>query len=158
MHRLLLVAAMFVAACGADGGAGGNATENQIEKLSTPRVEKADPGETARLEPLTPQDLEREGLLGAGCAFSSEGRTLLAAVGGDAVVRIQGELRHLVPSAPVGPTGGFFEERQLSVSVGRTAGTPIAAEEAGSWPARITVTNRRTEGRQEQSGLWTCGA
>ena len=138
----------------ADGGA----SANQIERLSRPRVEKQDPQASARLQPITLADLEREGLLGAGCDFSSEGRTLLAAVGSDAIVRIEGALRHLVHSAPVGPTGGFFEDRQLSVSVGRTGERATAGGEASAWPARITVTNRRTEVQREMAGTWSCGA
>jgi hypothetical protein len=154
-----LVPIALLAACGESRGDNqGAASENQIERLSTPKPEKQDPTETARLQPVTPEDLDREGLLGAGCDFSSNGQTLLAAVGSDAIVRVQGELRHLVHSAPVGPTGGFFEDRQLSVSVGRTSEAATTADETSSWSARITVTNRRTEVQQVMTGLWTCGA
>ena len=153
---LLLV--MPLAACGGGGETSANVSANQIERLATPRVVKADPRASARLQPLTPADLEREGLIGAGCDFSNEGRLLLAAVDSNAIVRIQGEMRHLVHSAPVGPTGGFFEDRQLSVSVGRSSEEGMRRGEVTSWPARITVTNRRTEVQQQMTGLWTCGA
>ena len=153
-----LLALLLLAGCGETGSGNGAATANQIERLSTPAVENRDPRASARLQPITLADLDREGLAGPGCDFSSEGRMLLAAVGSNAIVRIEGEIRHLLHSAPVGPTGGFFEDRQLSVSVGRTAESGTTAGEADSWPARVTVTNRRTEMQQELNGLWTCGA
>jgi len=150
--------ALLLAGCG-PGGAGGEgaADTNQIERLSTPKVEKPDPTASAQLQVLTPADIEGEGLLGAGCAFTRDGRILLAAAGSDALVRHAGQLRHLIHSAPVGATGGFFEDRHLSVSVGRTSEAAAAGETAG-WPARITITNRRTEAQVELRGVWTCGA
>ena len=159
MARALLLAALLLPGCGEPGAAGNKAaTANQIERLSTPRVEKADPEASARLQPITLEDLEREGLLGAGCDFSLEGHTLLVAVGSDAVVRVEGALRHLIHSAPVGPTGGFFEDRQLSVSVGRTEEAGTAGNALAGSAARITVTNRRTEVQREMIGTWRCGA
>ncbi|HWT13682.1 MAG TPA: hypothetical protein VN231_13075 [Allosphingosinicella sp.] len=158
MKAALLAGALSLAACGeGDPPQAGPANAAQIERLARPRATKQDPQASARLQPVTPEDLRREGLLGAGCNFSSEGRMLLAAVGSDAVARVEGELRHLVHSASVGPTGGFFEERRLSVSVGRTDDRGRAFGAATSWPARITATNRRTGAQQELPGLWTCG-
>ena len=159
MKGRALLALLLLAGCGPGGAGGGDgaADTNQIERLSTPKVEKPDPRASAQLQPLTPEDIEREGLLGAGCAFARDGRILLASVGSDALVRHAGELRHLIHSAPVGATGGFFEDRHLSVSIGRTSET-AAAGEASSWPARITITNRRTEAQVELRGVWTCGA
>ncbi len=156
-----ILAVLLLAGCGRSGepANGAAADTNQIERLSTPKVEAPDPTATARLQPLTPEDLEREGLTGAGCFFTRDERLLLAAVGSDSLIRIGGALRHLVPSAPVGGTGGFFEDRQIGVSVGRTGeeGT-LAGEEAASWPARLTVTNRRTRAETKLAGTWTCGS
>lgn len=158
MRSAALLTALL-AGCGGQAPDNAVVTANQIERLSTPKLEKADPSATARLEPLSAADLELEGLRGARCGFTDDSRRLLlAANASDAIVRIQGELRHLAHSAPFGPTGGFFEDRQLSVSVGRTSESATAAEEASSWPARITVTNRRTEVQHEMQGFWTCGA
>ena len=47
---------------------------------------------------------------------------LLAATPSDAIARIGGQLLHFAHAAPVGPSGGFFEDRQTSISVGRTDG------------------------------------
>ena len=158
MRTAIILLALLLAACGPADAPNGSAVTNQIERLSTPRVDKPDPSATARLQPLTPDDLEREGLLGAGCAFTRDGQMLLVSVGSDSLVRIAGELRHLIHSAPVGGTGGFFEDRQISVSVGRTDETAEVGDEASTWPARLTVTNRRTEAQVELRGDWTCGA
>ena len=156
---VLLSCLALLAACGSgDDPPNGAADTNQIERLATPRQPKADPQASVRLQVLTVQDLQLEGLIGAGCYFVREGQMLVAAVGSDSLVRIGGELRHLVPSAPVGGTGGFFEDRQLSVSVGRTEEAGTAAGEATSWPARISITNRRTGAQLRLRGVWTCGA
>ena len=148
----------LLAACGPQPSETTNASAAQIERLSTPKEEKTDPLASARLQPMAAIDLEAEGVLGAGCAFRAGDQLLLATAGSDALVRIGGELRHLVQSAAVGETGGFFEDRQISVSVGRTEGEGTTLGEASSWPARLTVTNRRTEAELELRGTWTCGA
>jgi hypothetical protein len=151
--------ALLAAGCGSAGDepAGNPADTNQIERLATPRVEKADPQASVRLQAITEADVHGEGMAGAGCRFVRDGRMLLASAGSDALIRIAGELRHLIHSAPVGPTGGFFEDRQLSVSVGRDRDAPVAGG-SPSGPARITITNRRTEAQIELRGVWTCAS
>jgi hypothetical protein len=150
---------LLLAGCGsAVEQPNGSADTNQIQRLARPKVEKQDPRATARLQPLTVEDLEREGLIGAGCAFRREGHLLLVAVGSDALVRIGGARRHLVHSSPVGPTGGFFEDRQISVSVGRTEENGAPGDGGMAWPATLKVTNRRTEAEVELQGFWTCGS
>ncbi len=153
---VLLPGLSLLAACGGGGGSTNEpVTENQIERVSTPKVEKHDPSATARLQPLRAADVAEAGQ-SPGCHFNSEGRMLVASVGATAVVRIQDQPRRLASSAPLGPTGGFFSGGELSVSIGRTSEASAAAAQAGSWPARITVTNRRTEAQQEMRGVWTC--
>ncbi len=155
--RALGLAVLLLAGCGADDVGEGNATANQIERLSIPNQQPvADPNVSARLQPISPGDVTREGLGGPGCAFGSGGTMLLAATGEDAIARIAGALRHFTHSAPVGPSGGFFEDRQTSVSVGRTDAGDVAPNAAAGWPARITVTNRRTGAQVELEGVWRC--
>ena len=152
------LALLLLAGCGQeDRGTNVVADANQIERLSTPKVEQEDLATSARLQPLSIADLQSEGLGEPGCAFRSGGRLLLVSVGSDSLARIGGRLRHFVHSAPVGESGGFFEDRQVSISVGRTDSEEPGFGERPASPARITVTNRRTEQQVETTGEWRCG-
>ena len=158
MRPVGLAAIALLAGCGSPGEpSNGVADTNQIERLSTPKEEKPDPQASVRLQTLGADDVQREGLSGPGCWFDRDGEMLLAAFGSDSLIRIGGELRHMIHSAPVGPTGGFFEDRRLSVSVGRDNESGTVAGGATSWPARATVTNRRTQAQLKLRGTWTCG-
>ncbi|MDQ8755546.1 hypothetical protein RCO27_04825 [Sphingosinicella sp. LHD-64] len=146
--RSLAIASLSlaVAACGGSGDADGNASREQIERLSTPEQNKVeDVSETARLQPL--QQADAGSLSGASCRFIRENRVYVLASAEGAVARLNDELRTLVPAGPVGPTGGFFEDRQVSISVG--AGAAIGS-------GRVLVTNRRTGVQQQRLGIWNC--
>ena len=158
MKSLAPLLALALAACGSGDDMRANATAEQIERLASPPESKSDPLAAVRLEPIASADLEREGVAGTGCAFTRDRRLLLAAAGSNAVVRIGGAVRHLVHMGPIGPSGGFFEDRQLTVSVGRTSAAGTGGDEAGSWPARLRVAHRRGEVHREYRGVWTCGA
>ncbi len=162
MRTLGLALLMLAGAgCGDSGlvGEDGGVTANQIERLSTPGEEVVDPQATARLQPIGLDDLDQAGLRDPACDFSRNGRMLLAVTSDDAVAKIGGAILHLTHSGPVGPSGGFFEDRQLSISVGRTdAAAADAVGAAAGWPARITATNRRTEAQIDLEGIWRCGA
>ncbi|HYJ52310.1 MAG TPA: hypothetical protein VEW04_03975, partial [Allosphingosinicella sp.] len=134
--RFSLAIALLLAGCGQGGETvRGGASENQIKQLSTPEKEVVDPQATARIAPLRPEDLAALGP--SSCEFSRGGRILLAVTPADSIARIAGQLRHFTHSSPMGPTGGFFEDRHVSISVGRT-GTPAPGEgTVGSWPGRI---------------------
>ena len=148
---------LLIAACGSSGGpVNGGADANTLERVSTPKPDIEDPQASVRLQTINEDDLQREGLYGAGCWFMRDGMMLLAAFGSDALIRVSGELRHPTQSASVGETGGFFEDRQLSVSVGRDPESVRQAARAATWPARITITNRRTHAQLELRGSWTC--
>ena len=161
MKRALvgIAAALLLSAC-EDGlvSEDRGVTANQIELVSTPRNEAEPIDLVERLQPITRSDIEREGLLGAGCDFSANGSLLLVAAGDGALVRFGRDLVHLVGAGPVGPTGGFFEDRQVSVSVGLLGDNRSVVNEPRSGPARAIVTNRRTEVENEIEGVWTCGA
>jgi hypothetical protein len=153
--RAAAAIALLLAGCGQSGeGPRGGASENQIERLATPQKEEIDPQAAARIEPLGPEELAALGA--SACGFSRGGRVLLAATESDAIARVAGALRHFTHSGPVGPTGGFFEDRHLSISVGRTGEAPAGEGEAGSWPGRITITNRRANAQVRLDGVWRC--
>jgi len=105
---------LLLAGCGGEGIVSENegVPENQIERLSTPEVEIADPQAPARPQPLKIADLARARMPAPECAFGRDGRMLLAATSGDAIARINGRLLHFTHAAPVGPSGGFFEARR----------------------------------------------
>jgi hypothetical protein len=130
-------------------------TTNQLERLSTPDEEKSDPQASVQLQPLPRADLAR--VSASGCMFAWEGRIYLAASDDGAIVRIAGQSRRLAQTAPVDQSGGFFEDRHVSVSVGRTDESNELPEEAHRLPARVTVTNRLTGARGSQRGIWACG-
>lgn len=155
--RALATTLLLLAGCGADPIGEGNATANQIERLSTPEQEPAsDPLASARLQPLGAGDITQAGLRGPGCRFSAGGAMLLAATAGDAIARIEGRTLHLTHAAPFGPSGGFFEHRPIGISVGRTEAAGTAAQDLAGWPGRIAVTNRRTGAQLELEGVWRC--
>ncbi|HET9428028.1 MAG TPA: hypothetical protein VFO69_06680 [Allosphingosinicella sp.] len=148
---------LLLAACGGDReeAVGPAPDTNQIERLATPEVVEEDPLASARLQPLTPEDVAEAGLSADGCVFRSGASLLVVTGGSDSIARIGGRLVHLVQTSPVGPSGGFFEDRGLSISIGRTdASAGLDARLAS--PARATVTNRRTRAQIELPGVWSC--
>lgn len=160
MRRAAAILVLLAAGCGQRGSIVSEdrgVSENQIERLSTPDVENPDPQAPARPQPLRRADLEQAGIIAPACAFGRDGRMLLAVSPADAIARVAGTVRHFAHASPAGPTGGFFEDRQVSVSVGRTGEAATGGGAAGSWPARITVTNRRAEAQVEMDGVWRCG-
>jgi hypothetical protein len=149
---------LLLAACGQGDVAAGNrgASTNQIERLSTPKVDAPDPSASARLRPLLPGD-RIGGAPGSGlCDFSRGNDVFLVAAPADSVARIGDELLHLVHAAPYDETGGFFEDRRVSISVGRTAPPAGAPVDPLGQSARLVATNRRTRGQTRLDGVWRC--
>jgi hypothetical protein len=147
--RAVAAILLFLAACG--DGVDNRATTEQLQRISTPKVETPDPQATVRSRPLKAADLLSMPV--PVCAFGRDGRMLLAVTAGEAIARVDGRLLHLAQSAPLRPSGGFFENRQISISVGRIGETTA---EVGSWPARMTITNRRAEAQIRYDGAWRC--
>jgi hypothetical protein len=157
--RVLFALVLLVAGCSrAVPVSNGGANEAQIQRLSTPKQEVVDTQAGARLQPLALADLDHAGMPAPPCDFSRDGQMLLAVSAADAIARVAGTLRHFAHSSPAGPTGGFFEDRQLSISVGRVGAVIPGQGTAGSWPGRITATNRRAHAQVELEGIWRCGA
>ena len=147
MKRWSLLALAALAGCGGETGGNQPASTEQIERVSTPKNDVVDVRPSARLEPLSGHEIAQVGRDG-GCIFSRGPDILLVAAGSNAIARVDGAARHFVQSAPVEPTGGFFEDRQISISIGRTGADGPAA--------RATTTNRRAETSEEIEGTWTC--
>ncbi len=135
-------------------GGGGRDTEapdtNEIRRLSAPANVVADDNrDSASIAPLRPEDLDTFGEGAALCRFLRNDQLFVAASRDDAVARVAGTLRHFVQTTPPGPTGVFLEDRQISISIGRT-------DSGGA--ARLTVTNRRTGVQERWAGDWRCTA
>jgi hypothetical protein len=152
-----LILCLLVAGCGHEASVPNGANEAQIERLSTPKQEVVDTQAAARLQPLALADLDQAGMAQPACDFSNERGMLLAVSPADAIARVAGVLRHFAHSSPAGPSGGFFEDRQISISVGRVGEVEPGEGAAGSWPGRITATNRRARAQIELDGVWRCG-
>jgi hypothetical protein len=156
--RLALALCLLLVGCGheahVDNGAANTA---QIERLSTPQEPVVDTQAAARVQPLGTVDLARAGMGTPACDFSRYGQMLLAVSASDALARVAGTLHHFAHASPAGPTGGFFEDRQVSISVGRTGAVVPGEGARGSWQGRITVTNRRAHAQVELDGNWRCG-
>ena len=157
--RAALALCLLLAGCGQRVPiSNGSANTAEIERLSTPKqVVVVDTQAAARLQPLTTIDLARAGMAGPPCDFSRDGRMLLAVSAGDAIANVAGTIRHFAHSSPAGATGGFFEDRMVSISVGRVGAVAPGEGAAGSWPGRITSTNRRAHAQVELDGIWRCG-
>jgi len=157
MPRRLPILLLMLAGCRAEGdGHMASAPDlNQIERLSTPPEAVDDPKAGARLEPLSPQDLAGAGMAGVACGFTSGGALLLAARGGDTLIKHSGVLIHLAQSSPMGPSGGYFEERRLRISIGRTE-AGAAYDQTGAAPARAMITDRTNQAQVELTGIWAC--
>ena len=156
--RGILLLSLALAAC--DKGPpvmNQGASEAQIRRLATLNVVPPDLTLPAHVQPLLPADLVRNGIGQPTCDFTRDGQMLLAINATEAVARVAGIVRHFVHASPMGPTGGFFSDRQVSISVGRTGQIVPGESGVGRWPARMTVTNRHENAQLEQSGVWRCG-
>ena len=142
------VAAMVTLTLLAAGCGGEEAPVNsaQLNRIAFQRNEMADVGLTARLQPLgafaAPADYR-----GPICRFTRGADTLVFAFGNAAAARVDGRLRSFRAQAMIGPSGGFYRDEELALSIGVEPNRP----------ARARVTNRLTEAREDVEGLWECG-
>jgi hypothetical protein len=156
MKRLLLSVVALLAGCARSEDPSAAAPDsNQIERLASPKEEEPDFEASARLEPLRIDDVANL-LVVPRCTFNRNEELLISGSRAEVVARIGGQVRHLPAAGPVGPTGGFFEDRELSISVGRTADGEGAEREVGDAPARAATTNRTTNVQSEAGGVWSC--
>jgi len=160
MRPVVLFVLLALAACGGGGNGGGAKVDaNQLERLSRPKEEPkaADPQISARPQPLTGADLRGAGLPDPPrCDFSNAGHRLFAVQGGGGIAKVENVLIRFNQPGPASATGTFVTDGQLSVSVGRTDTIDPGGTGDDRWPARLTVTNRRTGARVELAGTWRC--
>jgi hypothetical protein len=103
-----------------------------------------------RLGALRPEDGRALGAR-AGCRLTRGADTLVLAGGGNAVARVDGQLRRIPQAGPVDASGAFFRDPAISISVG--APDP----RLGSGPAGVTVSGAGNDPPQKIDGVWSCG-
>jgi len=147
MPRALLLAALALTGCdrNSPGVDDAKVTTEMLERVAGQRNVVQDIGAAARLQPLGAVGAFGEG---APCRFTRDGALLFIAGSQAGAARINGANRNLRAEGPVGATGGFFRDREIGVSIGAVQGGV----------ARIIVTNRLTEAREEARGTWSCAA
>ena len=149
MRPAAAFALLLLAGCGGAGGSNEALDTNQIRQLSTPgNTTEDNKAGSASIEPLRSEDLASFDEGAAMCRFLRNGAVLVAASRLDAVARVGGDLRHFVQTTPPDETGIFLEDRQISISIGRTDSAGVAA--------RLNVTNRRAEAEERWAGEWRC--
>jgi hypothetical protein len=155
----LLLLAASLSGCG-DGEAPLNNLQaaEAIENVSEAREAPPKGPPPPALIEIPAAEVQRELRPGAGCDFSQGGQLLFVTVAGDSFARVNGLPVHLAASGPVGPTGGFFTSERFSLSIGRLADAGTASGETTSWPARLVLTDRRTDGNPvlRLQGEWRC--
>lgn len=159
----LLFLAIPLAACGGGGPANepiGDPTPqelaNTIERLAEQQAEeapKAPPGRLGMLEEAALPQAYREGRT---CRLSSGNRLLLIVAAPGALAQLDGKVKQLAVSGPVGPSGGFFETQGASISVGLRAGPGAAAAGTPSTRAGLTVAGEKDRPMERHEGSWIC--
>lgn len=162
---LAAACAAFLAACGQEEPGLNNqqfaeAIENVAEARPEPDPKPEAPGPS--LVAIASEDIAGALAPGAGCDFSSSGGLLFASIGTDALARVNGIATRLRASAPIGPSGGFFEGERFAISIGRLddlADNRLTPGAATSWPARLVLSDRRRDTSDELrlEGTWRCG-
>ena len=124
--RAAIALTLVMLAGGCDGDRP-SANGAQLNRIAFQQNQMADIGRTARLQPLgefaPPADYR-----GPVCRFTRGTDTLVVAFGNTAAARVDGALRTLRAQAPIGPSGGFYRDNELALSIGVETGTSAVPE------------------------------
>ncbi|MGN6501074.1 MAG: hypothetical protein ACTHKM_13120 [Tsuneonella sp.] len=155
MRAAVLFAAAALAAC-----SGGD--DNKRETVGVgpgPLAEinaqpiKASSGEAA-LTPLSPDGGKSIGLAQGGCRYAYQGRTLLIAGGGKAVVVLDGSTVMLKADAA---NDTAFAGQDVTVAVNRAEGSPAQVSGGQQWPADLDLGGAHGAATFSP-GTWTCSS
>ena len=150
--------ALLAAACG-PSEQGRGLTEEEINALGlggNVSAERAPTPATIGLDPLTPDDIAGANIRPS-CVLRVGGEPVLAAEQYDAVVSRYGQRTALRVEGPVGDTGGFFQNDDISISVGRPQDR-ADPDQLPTGPARARLNDRRRGTSNEVEADWSCGS
>jgi hypothetical protein len=158
-----LAIALLAASCGSGedpNGSAGDVSEAElaarIENVAfAPTPEEAEKAAPRRLGLLEEATLPDEFRTGRSCRLTEGANLILVAAAFGAVANIDGRSARLAHAGPVGPSGGFFEAPDISVSIGlkRPEG---AAPGATATRAGVTVGGDDSKPIQRFEASWTC--
>jgi hypothetical protein len=103
-----------------------------------------------RLAALRPGDVGSDFAGKPTCRLTSGADTLLVATGGEAVARVDGQVRRIAKSGPVDASGAFFSAPGIAVSIGGRD------PRTGPGPAHVTVSGAGEDPPQKIEGVWSC--
>jgi hypothetical protein len=138
-----LVLLLLAQGCGERRAAEVNS--EMLNRIAIQHNQTEDVGATVRLQPIE-GIVAPPGYGGPECRFTRGADELVHGFSASAAARVGNALRVFRAEGPVGPTGGFFRDRELALSIGAEHGAP----------ARARVTNRATEVREDVEGQWQC--
>jgi hypothetical protein len=111
---------------------------------------------TIGLEALNPGDLTGANLRPI-CMLRIGGQPVLAAERYRALVNRHGRSVELRVEGPVGATGGFFQNKAISISVGRPYDRSDP-DQVAAGPARARLNDRSRGTSNEVDADWSCGS
>lgn len=148
----------MLAGCSPGGDqASGGLTDAQIEALSLDKAKQVPNSllpDMLGLGELEPEDRNDPALRG-GCILSIANQPLLLAGRYQGVVRRNGRVKRLQVNGPIGSTGAFLENEELSISIGQPRDGAGAAPRPGI--ARARINDRRNGNSTEVEANWSCG-
>ena len=126
---------------------------NSIEAAREARPAKEDAPK--RLGVLAAADLPADLRQGSACRLMQGERLLLHAASSGAVARIDGRSQRLRIAGPVGPSGGFFAGKGVTISVGRQV-PPVGEGYEPPAPATASVGSPSDTRVEQVAGMWAC--
>jgi hypothetical protein len=157
------VLALFAASCGGGEGPDEPAGDpspaelaDRIENVAfAPTPEEEKKAVPRRLGVLQESALPAEYRTGRSCRLTQGANLLLVAAAPGAVANIDGRMVRLGTAGPVGPSGGFYEAKGASISIGLK---PLegAAIGAATTRAGVTVGGDDNKPLEQHEASWIC--
>lgn len=169
MRRALVLVVLTLASCGkpANEEGAGDAARQPTIAVNTPSGKPLPPAEAFEPQPVAWADIERAGLVGAGCAYMPAGKgaddALLIATSEGAVMKRRGAPVTFTPDpdSPEMPYGtrAIYNGTGVSLEIAKGGGEgEVSGEETVRWPGTITVRDQQHRISYQAAGSLECGA